>query len=73
MIPHPWSLTTKPGPEPVVIPEPLPEPCSLVELERRHIRYALAYADGNKSRVARLLQIDRRTLYRKLAQYAQEG
>jgi len=59
--------------EPVAVPDPLPEPVTLAELERKHIRYALAYAAGNKSLASRLLGVDRRTLYRKLAQYAQES
>jgi DNA-binding NtrC family response regulator len=72
MLPHPWRLDVS-TPEPVIVPAPKPEPITLTELERRHIRYALHYADGNKSRAARLLGIDRRTLYRKLAEYAAEG
>lgn len=38
----------------------------LADIELRHIRRAMEYAQGNKSRAARLLGIDRRTLYRKL-------
>lgn len=72
--PHPWYIPPpEPPPQPVVVPEPLPEPCSLAYVERQHIRYAMRYTGGNKSRVARLLGIDRRTLYRKLHQYSLEG
>src|SRR5207245_993155 len=37
----------------------------LESLERDHIRRVLASVDGNKSRAARILGINRRTLYRK--------
>jgi two-component system response regulator HydG len=39
---------------------------SMEELERRYIRQVLRAADGNKTQAARVLGIDRRTLYRKL-------
>jgi DNA-binding NtrC family response regulator len=39
---------------------------TLAELERRYVQLILAEADGNKSRAAELLDIDRRTLYRYL-------
>jgi DNA-binding NtrC family response regulator len=39
---------------------------SLEIVERRHIERALAAAGGNKAEAARLLGIDRTTLYRKL-------
>ena len=39
---------------------------SLAEVEQEHIRRVMARVDGNKSHAARLLGIDRRTLYRKL-------
>ena len=38
----------------------------LAELERRYVKLILAENDGNKSRAAELLDIDRRTLYRYL-------
>jgi DNA-binding NtrC family response regulator len=39
----------------------------LVEVERAYIRRVLEASDGNVSRAARILGIDRRTLYRKLS------
>lgn len=66
--PHPWDLAlTRPEPP----PDPEPEP--LAAIERRYILRVLRLCAGNKSRASRLLDIDRRTLYRKLAEYAQEG
>ena len=46
---------------------------SLDELERRYIIRVLKLVDGNKSRAAQLLGLDRRTLYRKLDRYASEA
>jgi DNA-binding NtrC family response regulator len=42
---------------------------TLEQLERRHIQRAIRQHRGNKSRAARALGIDRRTLYRKLERY----
>ena len=39
------------------------------EIERRYILHALDSVDGNKSTAARILGLDRKTLYRKLKQY----
>lgn len=41
----------------------------LAEIERRHILQVLEAVDGNKSMAARILGLDRKTLYRKLLQY----
>jgi two-component system response regulator HydG len=43
---------------------------TLEELERRHIRLVLQAAGGNKARAARILGIDRRSLYRRLDEMA---
>jgi Response regulator containing CheY-like receiver, AAA-type ATPase, and DNA-binding domains len=43
---------------------------TLAELERQHIHRLLAEHGGNRSLVARILGIDRRTLHRKLKQYS---
>jgi len=45
---------------------------SLKEVERRHIMDALAHAEGNKTQAARMLGIDRSTLYARLRQYGIE-
>lgn len=39
---------------------------TLAELDRRYIQYVLAETEGNKSRAAEILGIDRRTIYRYL-------
>lgn len=43
------------------------------ELERRHIARVLKATDGNKTRAAKILGFDRRTLYRKLERYGIDG
>jgi DNA-binding NtrC family response regulator len=45
------------------------EVVSLDELERRYILRVIKLVEGNKSRAAQLLGLDRRTLYRKLDRY----
>lgn len=42
---------------------------SLAELEKRHIQRVLASTGGNKTRAARSLGIDTKTLYNKLKSY----
>jgi len=39
---------------------------SLAEVEREYVRLVLAQVMGNKTEAASILQIDRKTLYRKL-------
>ena len=43
---------------------------SLGEVERRHIENVLRAVDGNRQEAARILGIDRTTLYRKLQRFA---
>jgi transcriptional regulator with GAF, ATPase, and Fis domain len=47
-------------------------PTSMNEIERRAIEATLEHTDGDKSRAARLLNIGRKTLYRKLEQYGHQ-
>ncbi|MDQ6786855.1 MAG: hypothetical protein M3033_08615 [Acidobacteriota bacterium] len=42
------------------------------EIERRAIELALDYTSGDKSRASRLLNIGRKTLYRKLETYQKD-
>lgn len=42
---------------------------SLAEVEKRHILRVLASTGGNKTRAARILQIDTKTLYNKIKSY----
>lgn len=59
------SLTGRPGRE-NLIAEAAAHGMPLADLERRYIREVLAQTGGNKQQAARVLGIDRRTLYRKL-------
>lgn len=44
-------------------------PSTMDEIEKRAIEMALEYTNGDKSRASRLLNIGRKTLYRKLEEY----
>jgi len=48
-------------------------PSTMDDIERRVIEATLEYTDGDKSQAARLLNIGRKTLYRKLEQYESEN
>jgi len=50
----------------VMMPETVEELVTVDELERRYLFHVLKVVRGNKSRAARILGYDRRTLYRKL-------
>jgi two-component system response regulator PilR (NtrC family)/two-component system response regulator HydG len=50
----------------VIIERAAQKRLSLDELEREYIRRVLASVGGNKTEAAAILQIDRKTLYRKL-------
>ena len=47
-------------------------PAAMDEIEKQVIEATLDYTDGDKSRAARLLNIGRKTLYRKLEQYQKD-
>ncbi len=57
--------------------EPAPgetaEPLSLKELEQNHVERVLRYTGGNKKEAARILGIDRSTLYAKIKTYGLEN
>ncbi len=58
------------GPAPLPPPvEPLYEPLTINEMEKRHILKTLEHTDWNKSQAAQILQIERSTLDRKIKQY----
>jgi len=42
---------------------------SLEEVDRRHILKVIEYCHGNRTNAAQLLEIDRKTLYRKLLRW----
>ena len=44
-------------------------PATIDEIEKRAIETALEYTRGDKSRASRILNIGRKTLYRKLDEY----
>ncbi len=46
---------------------------SLPEVERRYILHVLKTVAGNRSQAARILRLDRKTLYRKLQSYDEEA
>lgn len=49
-----------------------PDPMALVtmeEMEKRYIQYVLKSTGGNRTLAARILKVDRKTLYRKLQKY----
>ena len=47
----------------------LPELLSLEEIERRHVLRVLEACDGNRTDAAKILDLDRKTLYRKLLRW----
>lgn len=57
----------------VVLPSEVSDLLSADELERRYVSHVLAMVNGNKSRAARILGFDRRTLYRKLERMANDS
>ena len=65
----PEKIRTYGGVPNVTQPETSTELLTLVEVERRHIARVLKAVLGNKTQAARVLGVDRRTLYRKLEMY----
>jgi two-component system, NtrC family, response regulator AtoC len=47
----------------------VPELLTLEEVERRHVLRVLAVCDGNRTDAAKMLDVDRKTLYRKLLRW----
>lgn len=45
---------------------------SMEEMERRYIMHVLKTSGGNRTMTARILQVDRKTLYRKLQRYEEQ-
>ncbi|MBL8180107.1 MAG: sigma 54-interacting transcriptional regulator [Blastocatellia bacterium] len=66
---HHRAMTVNNGNETGVF---VPLPSSMDEIEKRVIEETLKYTDGDKSQAARLLNIGRKTLYRKLEQFGTE-
>jgi DNA-binding NtrC family response regulator len=54
------------------LPE-VPRLRALEDVVREYVLHALRVVDGNRSRVARELGMDRRTLYRKLDRWREQG
>ena len=65
----PEKIRTHGGVPSVTASETATELVTLVEVERRHIARVLKAVLGNKTQAARVLGVDRRTLYRKLEMY----
>src|SRR5262249_6486369 len=59
--------------EPDTLQTALARGLTLAELERDYIQRVLTAEGGNKTRAAQRLGLDRKTLYRKLEEYAAEG
>ena len=62
----PDRIRTFQAERPLAAPEEAREMMTLSELEHRYLQRVLALVGGNKSRAARVLGLDRRTLYRML-------
>ena len=61
------------GVSPAVCVGALARGLTLAEVEREFIQRVLTAEGGNKTRAAQRLGLDRKTLYRKLEEYAAEG
>jgi DNA-binding NtrC family response regulator len=60
-------------PHPTLSGTELSELLSLEEIERRHVLRVLAACDGNRTDAAKMLDLDRKTLYRKLLRWGVSG
>lgn len=67
----PPAMTGQQGDQ-LLLDQMLAKRVPLADLEREYIEQVLALVGGNKVRAAQLLQIDRKTLYRKLNGYAKQ-
>jgi two-component system, NtrC family, response regulator HydG len=56
-----------------LLPATIAELTTVDELEHRYMQHVLGLVNGNKSRAARILGFDRRTLYRKLERLAADA
>jgi DNA-binding NtrC family response regulator len=62
----PWLFPAEPPDKSIAISKKL---ISLEEVERAHIAFVLTQTAGHKSRAAKILGIDRKTLYHKVTKY----
>jgi two-component system, NtrC family, response regulator AtoC len=60
-------------PHPNLSVNDLPELLTLEEVERRHVLRVLAACNGNRTDAAKMLDLDRKTLYRKLLRWGVSG
>lgn len=67
----PPAMTGQQGDQ-LLLDQMLAKRIPLADLEREYIEQILALVGGNKVRAAQVLQIDRKTLYRKLNDYARQ-
>ena len=68
----PPELAALPEPRPLVDEGEDPPFVPLFDVERRHILRVIDAVEGNKSRAARILGIDRKTLHARLVRYGRE-
>jgi len=61
-----FSLTARPLPSDDILGAIALQELSLAHVERAYVQQVLTHVRGNKARAARILDIDRKTLYRKL-------
>jgi DNA-binding NtrC family response regulator len=69
----PPSIRSRTGPAVRDEPEPAPEGSTLAEVEKAHIARILEQCGWNRSAAARILGIDRRTLFSKIKRYGLIG